>query len=584
MTPSRRGLTNASVFLKCLMLMALATVLVAAILSALNIRTVNGAIDDGIRKLGFELTSGGAAANAAALRFGNTEAVAEALRTLVDTSDGAAEYAVAVNGQGEEVAMASVTDLPAPGGLLEAARVAAETGEIRVDDDGFAIAVPSRVGVGADSTVTGAFAVQWTPEVGRAAAKTQQIMNLAVSAAVLVGLLLVAGILLRTLVSRPITALAEQIVTLRSGHYDSAIPFTDRGDEVGTIARNLSELQEQLADAAQTVEERARIEAEQKTVVERLTDALQTVAGGDLTQRIETMFASDYEPLRQNFNETVDTFVRVIQQMALNAETILQSADMIARSSDDLSARTENQAASLEETAAALNMITTNVETSAESAQNVEKIVIDARSRAEQSSSVVKKSVDAMAQIEASSKQITQITSVIDEIAFQTNLLALNAGVEAARAGEAGRGFSVVANEVRALAQRSSDAANEIKNLIEQSSAHVERGVDLVGSAGGELTAITQSVSTISSHVEGISKSAREQSASLAEVNAGVAQLDRVTQQNAAMVSQANDSSRTLRHEANAMAESIAVFRLPSVEVRHPDRRGHDDLEDARSG
>jgi uncharacterized phage infection (PIP) family protein YhgE len=154
----------------------------------------------------------------------------------------------------------------------------------------------------------------------------------------------------------------------------------------------------------------------------------------------------------------------------------------------------------------------------------------------------VKKTVDAMSRIEESSKQISRITSVIDEIAFQTNLLALNAGVEAARAGEAGRGFSVVANEVRALAQRSSDAANEIKGLISESTAYVEQGVELVASAGDELSAITESVSTISEHVEGISSSAREQSASLAEVNTGVAQLDRVTQQNAAMVSQANDA------------------------------------------
>jgi methyl-accepting chemotaxis protein len=566
----RVDLKSASVFVKCIVLMACATVLVAAVLSALSIRTVNGAIDDGIRTLGDKLTGGAATANAAALRFGNAEAVAASLTDLVNTSSGAAESAAAVNAQGEEVATAG-RDGPAPqAALLDLARAAIETGETQVSADGFAIGYPSLVGAGADATVTGAIAVQWTPSVARAAARSGQIVNLAISAAVLVGLLVLAGVMVRRIVSQPITALADQIVTLRSGRYDSQIPFADRGDEVGTIARNLADLQEQLADAAQVAEDRKRIEAEQKAVVERLTTALQTIAGGDLTQRIETPFAPEYEPLRQNLNDTIDTFVRVIQQMARNADTIRQSAQMIAQSSDDLASRTENQAASLEETAAALNMITTNVETSAASAQNVEKIVVDARSRAEQSSTVVKKSVEAMAQIEESSKQITQITSVIDEIAFQTNLLALNAGVEAARAGEAGRGFSVVANEVRALAQRSSEAANEIKKLIENSSTQVTRGVELVGSAGGELNAITESVSTISTHVEGISKSTREQSASLAEVNAGVSQLDRVTQQNAAMVSQATDSSRTLRDEANAMADSIAVFRLPDEAALKP--------------
>jgi methyl-accepting chemotaxis protein len=308
---------------------------------------------------------------------------------------------------------------------------------------------------------------------------------------------------------------------------------------------------------------RARIEEAQKDVVERLAVALRTVAAGDLTQKLDTPFDAEYEPLRQSFNETVETFVRVIEQMARNADTIRSSAEGIAQSSDDLSARTENQAASLEETAAALNLITSNVENAAISAQDVERIVVDARTRASESAQVVQKTVDAMSRIEDSSRQISRITSVIDEIAFQTNLLALNAGVEAARAGEAGRGFSVVANEVRALAQRSSDAANEIKGLITDSSAFVEQGVELVASTGNELRSITESVSTISDHVEGISSNAREQSASLAEVNTGVAQLDRVTQQNAAMVSQANDAGRTLRDEANAMAQSIAVFRLP---------------------
>ena len=193
---------------------------------------------------------------------------------------------------------------------------------------------------------------------------------------------------------------------------------------------------------------------------------------------------------------------------------IRRSAESIAQSSDDLSARTENQAASLEETAAALNMVTSNVESSALSAQDVERIVVDARMRATESAEVVQKTVDAMSRIEESSRQISRITSVIDEIAFQTNLLALNAGVEAARAGDAGRGFSVVANEVRALAQRSSYAANEINGADQRKLGFRGTGAwTLWASAGHELSAITDSVSTISEHVEGISSNAREQSA-----------------------------------------------------------------------
>ncbi|MDG4648916.1 methyl-accepting chemotaxis protein [Roseibacterium sp. SDUM158017] len=561
MAIDRLSFANSSVFVKCIVLIVGATLLVASVLSALSIRTVNGAIDDGIRTLGDAITSSAATANGAALRFGNAEAVQASLQTTVVDSD-AALMAVAVNGQGEAVTNAGDGAPRDAETLRELARRAVLEAAPQVSADGMSIAYPSFVG-GAGDGVAGAVAILWTPDESRANARTKQMLNLAVSGLVLFLLVFGASVLLKMLVSRPITVLAEEIATLRSGRYDAEMPFADRGDEIGTIARNLAELQHQLAEAARATEDRARIERTQKSVVEELTVGLQTVANGDLTRRIEVEFAPEYETLRRNFNETVDTIVRVIEQIARNAETIRLSADGIAQSSDELSKRTENQAASLEETAAALDMITTNVENSAGSARNVERIVVDAKSRAQQSSSVVQKTVDAMAQIEESSRQISRISTVIDEIAFQTNLLALNAGVEAARAGDAGRGFSVVANEVRALAQRSSDAANEIKTLIGLSSGYVERGVELVGSAGNELNEITQSVSTISTHVEGISKSAGEQSASLAEVNSGVAQLDRVTQQNAAMVSQANESSQTLKNEAKAMAEIISVFKLP---------------------
>jgi methyl-accepting chemotaxis protein len=559
---SRLGLTHASVFKKCLVLMAGATILVATVLSALNIQSNNAAVDGGIRALAEAATASAAASSGAALRFGNVDALEELLARVLDTADGAALRAVALNARGETLVDLGSAEEDATSTLQALAQAAMRSGEVQMAGDGFLRAVPSFAGSDTTSAV-GAVAIIWTPALSRASAWSSLLANLAVSALLLVVLLFGAGRLVRALVSQPIAVLAEEIATLKRGHYDAEMPFTDRGDEIGRIARNLSDLQAQLADAAGGAEARARIEHAQERVVERLAIALQTVAGGDLTQRIDTAFDPQYEPLRKSFNETVATFVRVIEQMARNADTIRTSAEDIAQSSNDLSSRTENQAASLEETAAALNMITSNVESAAVSAQDVERIVVDARTRATESAEVVKKTVDAMSRIEESSKQISRITSVIDEIAFQTNLLALNAGVEAARAGDAGRGFSVVANEVRALAQRSSDAANEIKGLISESSSYVEQGVDLVASAGQELSAITESVSTISDHVEGISSSAREQSASLAEVNTGVAQLDRVTQQNAAMVSQANDAGRTLRDEANAMAESIAIFKLP---------------------
>jgi len=227
-----------------------------------------------------------------------------------------------------------------------------------------------------------------------------------------------------------------------------------------------------------------------------------------------------------------------------------------------LSRRTERQAATLEETAAALDELTASVRSAAEGAGLANQVVSDAKSSAEASGVVVQEAVDAMEEIQTSSSKISRIINVIDDIAFQTNLLALNAGVEAARAGEAGRGFAVVASEVRALAQRTSDAAREINDLISTSSQHVGRGVDLVGQAGSALQQIVESVSNIAVHVSEIAVSANEQSSGLAEINTAVNQLDQVTQQNAAMFEETTAASHSLTKEAENLSETTAQFRI----------------------
>ena len=265
--------------------------------------------------------------------------------------------------------------------------------------------------------------------------------------------------------------------------------------------------------------------------------------------------------LRENYNRTINTLVGIIDSVIGNSEKIRGSSEEINQSSNDLSQRTESQAATLEQTAAALDELTASVKSAASGAKEVEGIVDSASSTAEKSGIVVREAVDAMSLIEKSSVQISQIISVIDDISFQTNLLALNAGVEAARAGEAGRGFAVVASEVRALAQRSSDAAQEIKTLISDSSQQVNHGVELVGRTGEELRKIIDSVGTISSHVIGIASGAEEQSVALAEINSGVLQLDQVTQHNAAMVEESTAASQLLRNDATELARQVSVFK-----------------------
>ncbi|MCL6507424.1 MAG: chemotaxis protein, partial [Bryobacteraceae bacterium] len=223
--------------------------------------------------------------------------------------------------------------------------------------------------------------------------------------------------------------------------------------------------------------------------------------------------------------------------------------------------RTEQQAASLEETAAALDEITATVQRSAAGAKKASDAASEARADANKSGEVVREAVAAMGAIEGSSRQITQIIGVIDEIAFQTNLLALNAGVEAARAGDAGRGFAVVAQEVRGLAQRSAEAAKEIKTLIATSTAQVERGVKLVGHTGEALADIVAKVGAIDGLISEIASSSDEQAQGLAQVNVAVNQMDQVTQQNAAMVEEANAAAASLSNESHELTRLVCQFQ-----------------------
>ncbi len=323
-------------------------------------------------------------------------------------------------------------------------------------------------------------------------------------------------------------------------------------------------------------EQEAKME-EQNKVVEALASGLTNLSEGHLTVRIDDKFSGQYEKLKVDFNAALTRLQETMNSVLAGADTISTGANEISQAADDLSRRTEQQAASLEETAAALEEITATVKKTAANSKEASVNVTTAKAAAEEGGRVVATAISAMDKIEQSSKQITDIIGVIDEIAFQTNLLALNAGVEAARAGDAGKGFAVVASEVRALAQRSSEAAKEIKTLIKTSSEHVGAGVKYVGESGQALKRIVDQVVQINSLVTEMAKAAEQQSTGIEQVNVAVGQMDQVTQQNAAMVEESTAASRNLASETQALSNLVSFFdvgaRNKSAAQRTPEAR-----------
>jgi len=398
---------------------------------------------------------------------------------------------------------------------------------------------------------------------------------------VVTGLIVVAA---RRMLVTPLVEVTSALDRLSKGDLTVDPPHTGRKDEIGLMTRALfafkqavAERQAELeaADNRAAMEEervrnearRAEEEAARERVMSALAQGLSRLSQGDVAARLDARFPEQYEDLRANYNSAVAQLGETLSAVIASARGMRTGSGEITQAADDLSRRTEQQAASLEETAAALDEVTATVRRSAEGAGKARQVADAARGEAQRSGEVVSRATEAMSAIEQSSAQISNIVGLIEEIAFQTNLLALNAGVEAARAGDAGKGFAVVASEVRALAQRTAEAAKEIKTLISASSRQVDDGVELVTQTGQALENIRSTVAEMHDLVSEIAASAREQAVALSEVNTAINQMDQVTQQNAAMVEETTAASHSLAREAESLAGLIGRFRLSSSEA-----------------
>jgi methyl-accepting chemotaxis protein len=459
---------------------------------------------------------------------------------------------------------------------------------------------------------------------------TSSIASTVFSQKVIGGLALLFGGLIAFLiarsVSRPIAALTKAMKELAQGNFDVLLPGLKSKDEIGNIARAVDEFKVKAAEKAQReaeekVEQDKRAETERQAAMAMMADEFQATVGGiveaaaagdfskrvdldgkaglvlnvgtllnslcdnvatalhdlvqmlsalaegDLSERIVTDYQGDFAALKNNANTAAERIGATIAEIKEAAREVTNASEEISGSTTDLSQRTEEQAASLEETSASMEEIAATIRKNSENAQAANQSTAKARDIADRSGQVVAQAVDAMAQIESSSGKISDIIGVIDEIARQTNLLALNAAVEAARAGDAGRGFAVVASEVRTLAQRSSQAAKDIKDLITNSSGQVQQGVNLVNKTGTALGEIVSAIKEVADLVSDIAGASIEQASGVEQVNKALNQMDEVTQQNSALVEENAATAKTLEHQAKAMDERMSYFRLAAAQA-----------------
>jgi methyl-accepting chemotaxis protein len=543
---------------------------------------------------------------AGGVKWGKASVVQEAYALYRDNAGLNLMQFTALNASGAPVdawVRAESTTSITPEEIAALAKQGANTSDVshaRVADG--LVAVASPLPLDKKGKPQGVVVTVWSAEAIFAEARNKALVALGIQSAVIILAIGAFLFAMRRLVGAPLAAIGDRISRLQAGDLDMPVIYQDRGDEIGFLARALDQFRQQAIEKVRQTEaseqQRLNIEAErgnnaeaerqssdrQKAVVDTLAAALGKLADGDFSIRLDDL-GSEFSEVRRDFNRMIEAVADAIDNIKRVSVAVENGSQELANSAEQLAKRTEQQAAALEETAAALSEVSSTVDLTARSAETAVRMVEDARSDAHNSALIVREAIGAMDQIQTSSSQIGKIIGVIDEIAFQTNLLALNAGVEAARAGEAGKGFAVVAQEVRELAQRSANAAKEIKQLVTMSSAEVSNGVSLVNRTGDALVTIEERVNGITHSIQAMVQSYQSQAHGLREINGAMNQMDQTTQQNAAMVEETSAACHDLLGQSRALQAGAQRFRIrETTTAPRQERKQHNaDAAPARS-
>ncbi|TAU00058.1 methyl-accepting chemotaxis protein [Rhizobium ruizarguesonis] len=481
-----------------------------------------------------------------------------------------------------------VSGLPAPADLAKS--LSAKPEKTTIDDGRISAGVVTIIAplpLDKSGKATGYIVTNWSVEKIASEVRQKVLISLLTQSAITAMAVVAFLLAMRSLVGRPIRVISERISALQKGDLVSPVTYRENGDEIGFLARALEVFRHEAIAKVEreqaAAEQSASLDAErarnallteeasntQRLVMNALANALEGLAAGDFSIHLADV-GPKFDKLRQDFNNMVDAVAAALTEIKTASVAVETGSSELATSADQLARRTEQQAAALEQTAAALDEVTTTVRTSSQRAENAGQLVEETKRSAHVSATVVRDAIGAMDRIQTSSSQIGRIIGVIDEIAFQTNLLALNAGVEAARAGEAGKGFAVVAQEVRELAQRSANAAKEIKNLINVSGQEVAAGVGLVNETGDALLKIEEQINRISDSIASIVQSYLEQATGLQEINSAINQMDQTTQQNAAMVEETNAACHELLSQGRLLQDSAGRFVVGASTASQP--------------